>query len=252
MFQPKDCLIYGAAEMYLSQEVAIIQHHTSVYQVSGDFFENGATYFAKMCYAQIRFNVSNGECSPFVGHNAFVRWKAIQDVAMDTGNPDYVMYWSEYHISEDFNMSIRLQSADWVTRYASYHQDEFKEQVSLTIYDEISRWERYSYGDSELIFNPFWSWLWRTPFTPLFRKFLFCDMHWSSKLSILSYMTSCKLGSINVLFNSNPCRLCHRQWLHLHHRQLRPRWSLLGQNGQILHRLLADISLRCPCLLDPQ
>ncbi|ETI23905.1 hypothetical protein G647_05712 [Cladophialophora carrionii CBS 160.54] len=187
---PRDCLINGAAEMFLSPEVAIVQHHTSVYQVSGDFFENGATYFAKMCYAQIRFQVSNGECAPFVGHNAFVRWKALQDVGIDTGDPNYVMYWSEYHISEDFNMSIRLQSANWVTRYASYHQDEFKEQVSLTIYDEISRWERYSYGDSELLFNPIWTWLWRGPFTPLFRKFLFCDMHWSSKLSIISYMTS--------------------------------------------------------------
>jgi hypothetical protein len=176
--------------MFLSPEVAIVQHHTSVTQVSGDFFENGATYFAKMCYAQIRFQVSNGECAPFVGHNAFVRWKALQDVAMTTKDPNYTMYYSEYHISEDFNMSIRLQSANWVTRYASYHQDEFKEQVSLTIYDEISRWERYSYGDSELLFNPIWSWIWRGPFTPLFRKFLFCDMHWSSKLSIISYMGS--------------------------------------------------------------
>lgn len=190
--QPEDCLINGAAEMFLSPEVAIIQHYTSVYQVSGDFFENGAAYFAKMCYTQIRYTVSNGECSPFVGHNAFVRWSAIQDVGIDTGDPNYVMYWSEYHISEDFNMSIRLQTAKWVTRMASYHQEEFKEQVSLTIYDEISRWERYSYGDSELVFHPIWTWLWRGPFTRLFKDFVFCDMHWSSKLSILSYMTSCK------------------------------------------------------------
>ena len=197
--QPRDCLINGAAEMFLSPEVAVVQHHTSVTQVSGDFFENGATYFAKMCYAQIRFQVSNGECSPFVGHNAFVRWKALQDVAIDTGDPNYLMYWSEYHISEDFNMSIRLQSANWVTRYASYHQDEFREQVSLTIYDEISRWERYSYGDSELLFNPIWTWLWRGPFTRLFRKFLFCDMHWSSKLSIISYMTSCEYCHLRIV-----------------------------------------------------
>ncbi len=79
--------------MFLSPEVAIVQHHTSVTQVSGDFFENGATYFAKMCYAQIRFQVSNGECAPFVGHNAFVRWKALQDVAVDTGDPNYLMYY---------------------------------------------------------------------------------------------------------------------------------------------------------------
>jgi cellulose synthase/poly-beta-1,6-N-acetylglucosamine synthase-like glycosyltransferase len=188
--------MYGAAEMYMNPEVAIVQHYTSVVQVAGDFFENGAAYFAKMCYMQIRFTVSGGEASPFVGHNAFVRWAAVQDVGMEkgyTGDQTDVMYWSEYHISEDFNMSVRLQSAGWVTRYAAYHKEEFKEMVSLTIYDEISRWERYAYGDSEMIFNPVWSWIWRGPFTKLFRNFVFCDMHLSSKLNIISYMTSCKL-----------------------------------------------------------
>jgi cellulose synthase/poly-beta-1,6-N-acetylglucosamine synthase-like glycosyltransferase len=178
--------------MFLSPEVAIVQHMTSVVQVSGDFFENGAAYFAKMCYTQIRFTVSNGECSPFVGHNAFVRWSALQDVGMVTPDPEDVMYWSEYHISEDFNMGLRLQTAGWVTRYAAYHKEAFKEMVSLTIYDEISRWERYAYGDSEMMFNPIWTWIWRGPFTKLFRDFVFCDMHLASKLSIISYMTSCE------------------------------------------------------------
>jgi hypothetical protein len=42
--QPEDCLIYGAAEMFMNPEVAILQHCTSVVQVSGDFFENGKFY----------------------------------------------------------------------------------------------------------------------------------------------------------------------------------------------------------------
>lgn len=38
---PVDCLMNGAAEMFLSPEVAIIQHASGVMQVVGDFFENG-------------------------------------------------------------------------------------------------------------------------------------------------------------------------------------------------------------------
>lgn len=41
---PEDCLMYGAAEMFLSPEVAIVQHATGVMQVSWDYFENGITY----------------------------------------------------------------------------------------------------------------------------------------------------------------------------------------------------------------
>jgi cellulose synthase/poly-beta-1,6-N-acetylglucosamine synthase-like glycosyltransferase len=75
---PEDCLMYGAAEMFLSPEVAIVQHATGVMQVSWDYFENGITYFTNLVYTAIRFSVGSGEVAPFVGHNAFLRWQAIQ------------------------------------------------------------------------------------------------------------------------------------------------------------------------------
>jgi hypothetical protein len=68
-------LIYGAAEMFLSPEVAIIQHSTGVMQVSCDYFENGIAFFTSMIYTAIRFAVGSGEAAPFVGHNAFLRWR---------------------------------------------------------------------------------------------------------------------------------------------------------------------------------
>jgi hypothetical protein len=66
---------------------------------------------------------------------------AIQSI----GRPDegYVAYWSESHVSEDFDVSLRLQIAGNIIRLASYHGEEFKEGVSLTIYDELARWEKY-------------------------------------------------------------------------------------------------------------
>lgn len=67
--------MYGAAEMFLSPEVGIVQHSTGVMQVSHDYFENGITYFTNLVYSSIRFSIGSGEVAPFVGHNAFLRWK---------------------------------------------------------------------------------------------------------------------------------------------------------------------------------
>jgi hypothetical protein len=41
--------MYGAAEMFLSPEVAIIQHSTGVMQVQHDYFENGVTFSLIWC-----------------------------------------------------------------------------------------------------------------------------------------------------------------------------------------------------------
>jgi len=58
------------------------------------------TYFTGLIYTSIQFAVGNGDCAPvsitcslhdstetdnmqFVGHNAFLRWKAIQSVAFE-------------------------------------------------------------------------------------------------------------------------------------------------------------------------
>jgi hypothetical protein len=61
--------------MFLSPEVAILQHSTGVMQISWDYFENGITFFTNLIYTAIRFAVGSGETAPFVGHNAFLRWK---------------------------------------------------------------------------------------------------------------------------------------------------------------------------------
>jgi hypothetical protein len=51
---------------------------------------------------------------------------------------------------------------------------------------------RYAYGCNELVFNPIYTWLWRGPFTKLFRTFLFSNIQLSSKLTIVGYISSCK------------------------------------------------------------
>jgi hypothetical protein len=140
---PEDCLMYGAAEMFLSPEVAIIQHSTGVMQVVGDYFENAITFFTNLVYTAIRFSVGSGEVGPFVGHNAFLRWEAVQSVGNPPEEDGYVAFWSESHVSEDFDIALRLQVKGNIVRLASYHGDGFKEGVSLTLYDELNRWEKW-------------------------------------------------------------------------------------------------------------
>ena len=41
-------------------------------------------------------------------------------------------------MSEDFHLSLRLQIAGFQMRLATYHGDEFKEGVSLTVFDELA------------------------------------------------------------------------------------------------------------------
>jgi len=83
--------------------------------------------------------------SPFVGHNAILRWSALQQVSYEDED-GYEKFWSESHVSEDFDMSLRLQVAGYIIRLGAYTGDGFKEGVSLTVYDELNRWEKYAYG----------------------------------------------------------------------------------------------------------
>lgn len=161
--------------MHESPEVAIIQHGSGVMQVVHNMFENGSksifstpnpifgslsyqqslvTYFTDVVYTAIKYGVGCGDVSPFVGHNAFLRWKAIQSIQYVDPSDGQTKWWSDAHVSEDFDISLRLQMQGMTVRLATYHNGGFKEGVSLTLYDELTRWEKYAYGCNELVFNP--------------------------------------------------------------------------------------------------
>ncbi|KAF2738394.1 hypothetical protein EJ04DRAFT_486221 [Polyplosphaeria fusca] len=183
---PEDCLHLGALEMHESPEVALLQHASGIMQVVNNVFENGITWFTELVYTSIQYAVGSGDCAPFVGHNTFIRWKAIQSIAFQQDGQ--TKFWSEEHVSEDFDVSLRLQINKFVVRLATYHNGGFKEGVSLTVYDELARWEKYAYGCNELVFHPFIKWPFKGPITPLFRKFLVSPIKVTSKVTILAYI----------------------------------------------------------------
>ncbi|KAJ4386581.1 hypothetical protein N0V93_009479 [Gnomoniopsis smithogilvyi] len=184
---PADCLLDAVSEMEQSPEVGILQFSSAVMQVVHHFFENGITFFTDLIYSAIRYTVANGDVAPFVGHNAIIRWSALRQVSyMDADR--YEKFWSESHVSEDFDMSLRLQNAGYTVRLAAWAGEGFKEGVSLTVYDELARWEKYAYGCNELLFNPFRYWISRGPLTPQCRGFLSSSIPVVSKITIISYI----------------------------------------------------------------
>jgi len=184
---PEDCFLDAVSEMELSPQVAIIQFSSGVMNVTTSFFEKGITFFTNLVYAAIRYAVAMGDVAPFVGHNAILRWSAVQDVAYMTED-GVEKYWAENTVSEDFDMALRVQSLGYIIRFNTIFNGGFEEGVSLTVYDELSRWEKYAYGCSELLFHPFKYWIVRGPFTPLFRKFVTSSMPLMAKITIMSYI----------------------------------------------------------------
>ncbi|GAO51991.1 hypothetical protein G7K_6079-t1 [Saitoella complicata NRRL Y-17804] len=200
---PVDCLLDSASEMTQSPEIGVLQYASGVMQVSFDFFENGITFFTQLIYTAIRYTCANGDVAPFVGHNAVLRWEAIQQVSyMDEDG--YPKIWSESHVSEDFDMSLRLQILGYTIRLGGYTGDGFQEGVSLTVYDELARWEKYAYGCNELLFHPLRLWFTKGPFTPLFRTFFFSNIRFTSKVTIISYIgTYYAIGAAWILTIAN-------------------------------------------------
>jgi cellulose synthase/poly-beta-1,6-N-acetylglucosamine synthase-like glycosyltransferase len=216
-----------------------------VMQVAHHYFENGLAYFTRRINKCISMACANGEVAPFVGHNAYVyswfhlsplrqltaygspsflRWSAIQDsVFMDPVDRKEKV-WSEHNVSEDFDMAMRLQERGYIIRWSTYSKGGFKEGVSLTIDDELNRWRKYSYGCSELLFNPFSKWLTKGPINGAIHRFVWCSAPLHYKLAILAYMFSYCALSLFFLSFSDKSALHRRRRCHSHDQcpQLRP------------------------------
>jgi cellulose synthase/poly-beta-1,6-N-acetylglucosamine synthase-like glycosyltransferase len=187
---PEDCFRDAARELAESPEVAIIQHESDVMQVAHHYFENGIAHFTRRINKCISMGTANGEVAPFVGHNAFLRWSALQDAAFVDPADGRKKTWSESNVSEDFDMALRLQLKGYIIRWATYSKGDFKEGVSLTVDDELNRWQKYSYGCNELIFNPLVTWWRMGPITKQLRVFLWSGAPVHYKISMMAYMFS--------------------------------------------------------------
>ncbi|KAJ4464941.1 glycosyl transferase family group 2-domain-containing protein [Lentinula aciculospora] len=189
---PEDCFRDAAREMGEEggEEVAIIQHESDVMQVAHHYFENGITHFTRRINKCISYGCANGEVAPFVGHNAFLRWKAVQDASFIDPADGRRKMWSEANVSEDFDLALRLLLKGYTLRWATYSQGGFKEGVSLTVVDELARWQKYAYGCDEIIFNPIIKWWRHGPISKQLRVFMQSAAPVHYKIGMSSYMFS--------------------------------------------------------------
>lgn len=55
----------------------------------------------------VNAGAANGEVAPFVGHNTFLRWKALQGAAFVDPADGQEKIWSKSNVSEDFDIAFR-------------------------------------------------------------------------------------------------------------------------------------------------
>ncbi|PWN17748.1 hypothetical protein BCV69DRAFT_253873, partial [Microstroma glucosiphilum] len=148
-------------------------------------------FFTRNVNFAISYCVANGDTAPFMGHNAWLRWSAVQEVAAADPDDGIKKIWAEWTVSEDFEMSMRLLIAGYITRWATYSKNGYLEGVSLTCQDELNRWQKYAFGVSELLFHPLHQWVYKGPITPLWRRYIWAkQIPLHAKMGCFSYIFS--------------------------------------------------------------
>ncbi|TKY89773.1 hypothetical protein EX895_001070 [Sporisorium graminicola] len=188
---PEDCLMQAAAELERSPDVGALQHCSGITYVQHHYFERLLGYFVGVfTNFSISWVCSNGAMAPLMGHNVFLRWTALQQVADKKLLEEERQIFSSQHVSEDYELAMRLQMAGYCVRWATYSNQAFREGVSLNPTDEKARWQKYAFGACEILFNPFVRW-YKGPFTSLFWRFMWSrNVRTAGKLSMLSYLFS--------------------------------------------------------------
>ena len=62
-----------------------------------------------LAHRPVQLSVSGGDVAPLMGHNAFLRWDALQNCSFVDPADGVRKFWSEAHVSEDFDCALRFQ-----------------------------------------------------------------------------------------------------------------------------------------------
>lgn len=114
----------------------------------------------------------------------------------DNGSTEY---WSESHVSEDFELMIHLYNLGFNGRYVNYPDCEFQEGITRTFDEEAGRHRKFALGAHELMFYPFNNWIGQGIFTPLFKTFLRSDIPSYYKIFLTAYLFSYTSGGSYLL-----------------------------------------------------
>jgi hypothetical protein len=80
---------------------------------------------------------TNGEVAPFVGHNTFLCWSAVQDASFFDLADNVGKQWCEANVSGDSDLALRLLLNGYTLRMATYSLGGFTEDLLVTVVDEL-------------------------------------------------------------------------------------------------------------------
>lgn len=185
---PEDCIFDTISEFIESPDLPYTQHFTNPFdEQSSNYWECLISYFTKKIYFNgIGFSTALGDSAPLVGHNAFIRWKSLNEVKISEK-----IFWSEETVSEDFDLFIRLACTNKFGRYITYTGNEFQEGISLSYIDEVIKMKKFTFGACEMCFNPFKYWFTKGPLNKLLLNYLKAKyISWYQKINLCIYMST--------------------------------------------------------------
>lgn len=187
---PEDAIAKTIPEYVLEPRLGFTQHKTRPINEDENYFSRMVGRFTQNLFQLIFvFSTQGGSPSPLVGHNAILRMKALREAGFVEGG--VFKYWSEDRVSEDFDLSMRLQTKDYFGRYIAYPDTDFGEGVTRTFQEEIQKLTKFAYGASEMMLNPVKQWFQKGLFTKTFKEYIFSrQITWYTKLHLCFYLSS--------------------------------------------------------------
>ena len=223
---PESFLLHLAAEFFLDPQLGILQFISDPLFELNNFAELWAGWEKHvgdiMHISYARAGTTSRSISEPNQHA--IRVDALE--AIQYRNEDAngeLKFWSESHVSERVDFSLRLLIAGYRSKLAQYPENlgsrSFADGVSFSIRNQVQWKEKIAYGTSELIFNPLRTWLWRGPFTPVVRALAMSNLTLAQKVDFYrSCMTPFTLAS------SLPISIFHYFYIGFHSKPVNSRY----------------------------
>lgn len=222
-------IVKTVPEFLNDHTLGFTQHATKTMneQRGESYYTNMLTVYTDALY-QGHFLLSSimGCHPPLVGHSIFLRTEAVKQCGRmrtlrkaqrwlrniglqflpvdqvgfsNLHAENRIEYWSESHVSEDFELMLHLYNLGFNGRYCAYPDCEFQEGITRTFDEEAGRHRKFALGAHELVFNPFNEMLGHGVFTPLFNTFLRCDIPSYYKVFLTAYLCSYTSGGAYII-----------------------------------------------------
>jgi hypothetical protein len=173
--------------MFDGQDTLFIQCYTNPYMSTKFFSEKCIYYHTSNIFDSVLISTAINGIAPLIGHNVLLNGDALKNSAI-IDDQNYIHYWAEDRISEDFNCMMRGSEKGYNGRFA-YYAGNFSEGVSFSYMSEYFKISKFACGAAELLYNPITKWYSQGIMSNDLIKFLFySNIEWYNKMFICTYL----------------------------------------------------------------